>query len=180
MLGIERCSSHLVSPSHACHPPCGYVDLVFCLWLSAMLPPFVFISVYTVDSIPLITPQLSVMPLALLNIASAVSRAITSVVMERFGAHKTFVAVLLFAGLSELIWAFAGTSYIRIAAFACLNGAFGTTFLVVLPCLLGHLFPKADKTSLAGTMIIFGAPGKSGLHPPSRIAKTHTIPLDSV
>lgn len=130
-----------------------------------MLPPFVFVSVYTVDSIPLVSPQLSVVPLALINVSSAVSRAVTAVAVDHFGPHKIFVVVLFFAALSELIWAFAGTSYIRIVAFACVNGAFGTTFLAILPCLTGHLFPKADKASLAGNLIIFGAPGEANIVP---------------
>ncbi|KAG9036871.1 hypothetical protein FRB95_007716 [Tulasnella sp. JGI-2019a] len=125
----------------------------------ALLPPFVFISVYTIDSLPLISLQLSVVPLAMLNIFSAFGRTMAALLVNHIGARATFVGVLCLAASSQVIWAFAGSSFPLIMLYACLNGAVGATFLSVLPSLAGSLFPEANKTSLMGSLVLFAAPG---------------------
>ncbi|KAG8899958.1 hypothetical protein FRC01_010314 [Tulasnella sp. 417] len=148
---------------------------------SAMLPPFVFLSTFTRQMVPGISPQMSIVPLALVNLTAVFGRFIAALLIRPFAPgfpkhvsfgddddhhhwrlavepRRAFAGAILFAALSQLIWAFA-TSYGHIVAYACVNGLFGVTFLSILPTLSAVTFPKVDKAAAVGCLVIFATPG---------------------
>lgn len=158
-----------------------------------MLPPFVFLTVYTVKTVPGISPQLSVLPLALVNLTAVFGRSIAALLIRPFAPglpkhvsfgdeddhhhlrltvepRRAFAGVILLAALSHLIWAFAN-SFGQILAYACINGLFGATFLSILPTLSAITFPKVDKAAAVGCLVIFAAPGKLAVPDPGATGK---------
>lgn len=148
-----------------------------------MLPPFVFLTIFTRQVVPGISPQMSVVPLALVNLTAVFGRSIAALLIRPFAPgfpkhvsfgddedhhhwrlaiepRHAFAGAILLAALSQLIWAFA-TSYGQIVAYACVNGLFGVTFLSILPTLSAITFPKVDKAAAVGCLVIFATPGKS-------------------
>ncbi|KAG8920229.1 hypothetical protein FRC01_000867 [Tulasnella sp. 417] len=146
----------------------------------ATLPPFVFLTSFTVKTSPGISPMLAVLPLALVNLTAVFGRTIAAFLIRpyapsppdhasqehewkhgwRIGVEPrlAFAGTILLAALSQLIWAFAN-SYSQIVVYACINGLFGVTFLSILPTLSAITFTGAKKTAAVGSLIIFGAPG---------------------
>lgn len=123
---------------------------------------------YTVDTIPQIAPQVSVLPLATVNLFACLGRAAASTLIgladkeeiRGVRARRTFLVVIFLSALSQLIWAFARTLP-GILMYAAVNGFVGGTCLTLLPCLVPALFPELNKTVGVGSLTIFAAPGKT-------------------
>ncbi|KAG8937675.1 hypothetical protein FRC00_002596 [Tulasnella sp. 408] len=147
----------------------------------AMLPPFAFLTIYTRQLVPGISPQMSVVPLALVNLTAVFGRSITALLIRPFAPglskqvsaedgdnhyrwrlavepRRAFAGVILLAALSQLIWAFA-RSYSQILAYSCIHGLFGATFLSILPTLSAITFSEVDKATATGCLVIFATPG---------------------
>ncbi|KIO32691.1 hypothetical protein M407DRAFT_18451 [Tulasnella calospora MUT 4182] len=164
----------------------------------AMLPPFAFLTIYTRQIVPGISPQMSVIPLALVNLTAVFGRAIAAFLIRPFAPglpkhvsfgddddhhhwrlavepRRAFAGAILLAALSQLIWAFA-TSYSQLVAYACINGLFGVTFLSILPTLSAVTFPKVDKAAAVGCLVLFATPGQSAPSSLSTAELVLTVP----
>lgn len=137
---------------------------------------------------PGISLQLSVLPLALVNLSAVFGRSIAALLIHSFAPgpprptsspndvsfgnggdqyhfrlgvepRRMFAGVIFLAALTNLIWAFAH-SFGLILAYACINGLFGATFLSILPTLSAVTFPEVNKAAAVGSLVIFAAPGK--------------------
>jgi hypothetical protein len=86
---------------------------------SGYLSPFVYISVYTSEKLPHISPQLANLPISIMSFASAIGRTTVGISADRIGFINAFILVLLFSSFSQaVLWNVAAESYAGIMAFS--------------------------------------------------------------
>ncbi|KAG8960746.1 hypothetical protein FRC00_014241 [Tulasnella sp. 408] len=150
-----------------CDPRFWFLALSIMFTAFATLQPFVFLTTFTVNTVPGISPMLAVLPLALVNLTGVFGHSIAAFLINPFPpsfrtpavkSGHAFAGTILLAALSQLIGAFA-KSYGHIVAYACVNGLFGTTFLSILPVLSTITFPRVNRAAMVGYLVIFSAPG---------------------
>ncbi|KAG8935593.1 hypothetical protein FRC02_007521 [Tulasnella sp. 418] len=121
--------------------------------------PMIFLSTYTMEKVPMISPQLSVAPLSVLNFSSALGRVVVGFVADKAGYTNAFMAsVFMNTAAQLLIWNLA-ESYATILIFAVIVGSIGGCFLSLLAPVGAQLFGPEKLAALSGLLILFNLPG---------------------
>jgi len=132
-------------------------DLLTCL--SGYLTPYFFISVFTRDKNPEISPFLSTVPILVMNYSAAIGRILVGLGADKFGPVNTFMFSILVSGLTQvLIWDFA-SSLGSILVFAVSYGFWGGVVISLLTPAAAQLFGHDQLASLSGLLFLSNLPG---------------------
>ena len=121
--------------------------------------PYFFISVFTKDKNPGISPFLSTVPILVMNYSAACGRILVGLCADKFGPVNTFMLSILISGLTQvLIWNFA-SSLASILVFAVTYGFWGGVVISLLPPAAARLFGHDQLANLSGLLILSNLPG---------------------
>jgi MFS family permease len=121
--------------------------------------PYFFISVFTKDKNPDISPFLSTVPILVMNYSAACGRILVGLGADKFGPVNTFMLSILISGLAQvLIWDFA-SSLTSILVFAVSYGFWGGVVISLLPSAAAQLFGHEQLANLSGLLVLSNLPG---------------------
>ncbi|KZV88196.1 MFS general substrate transporter [Exidia glandulosa HHB12029] len=129
------------------------------------LPAVFYLVTYAKDTLPGLSPSLTVLPVTLLNIAATCGRIGVGIAADKIGPTNAFIISVTFAGLAQLlIWNFAA-SYAAVIAFSIICGAFGGCFVSLTGPVAAHVFGAERLAGLSGLLTLFNTPGNVAAAP---------------
>ncbi|QRV78190.1 major facilitator superfamily transporter [Ceratobasidium sp. AG-Ba] len=124
------------------------------------LTPFVYISVYTGEKLPHISPQLANLPISIMSFASAIGRTTVGISADRIGFINAFILVLLFSSFCQaVLWNVAAESYAGVIAFSVLFGLSGPCFVSLITPVAVTLYGTHNLATLTGLLNLSNLPG---------------------
>ncbi|KAJ1305224.1 hypothetical protein OPQ81_000253 [Rhizoctonia solani] len=122
--------------------------------------PFVFISVYTRETVHQITDQLANLPISVMAFSSAIGRTAVGLLGDRIGFLNIFIVVILASSLSQaIVWNAAAESYGGIMLFSVLFGITGPCFISLVTPVAVTLYGNHNLATLTGLFNMFYIPG---------------------
>ncbi|KAG9018286.1 hypothetical protein FRB90_011616 [Tulasnella sp. 427] len=136
-------------------------SLALCMMFTVFgyLSPVVFITTYTSEKIPHISPQLSVAPTAVMNFSSAIGRTLVGLTADRIGVTNAFIGSIIISASAQLVLWNLAESFAVIMIFSVIVGAFGGCFISLLAPVTAQLFGTSRLATLTGLLVLFNMPG---------------------
>ncbi|KAG8981353.1 hypothetical protein FRB94_011219 [Tulasnella sp. JGI-2019a] len=122
-------------------------------------PPIFFITTFTLEKCPNISPQLSVAPTSVMNFSSAFGRILIGLVADRIGVSNAFFASLMISALAQLVLWNLAEGYAMIMVFSVIVGASSGNFISLLAPMIAEIFGTQKLATLSGLLIFFNLPG---------------------
>ncbi|KAG9000655.1 hypothetical protein FRB94_005308 [Tulasnella sp. JGI-2019a] len=123
------------------------------------LPPYIFLTTFTLEKVPGISPQLSVAPTAVMNFSSALVRIIIGLCADRVGYANAFFCAIMISATSQLVLWNLAESYAAIMVLSVLVGGFGGCYTSLLAPVIARTFGTQKLATLSGLLILFNLPG---------------------